>query len=75
MIAVQELRVYFNTPRGQVKALDGVDFQVDRGEIVGVAGESGSGKTTLALAISRLITSPEELSEGESISRERTCLP
>jgi len=64
IVDVQELRVYFNAPRGQVKALDGIDFQVDRGEIVGVAGESGSGKTTLALAISRLITSPGKIVGG-----------
>ncbi len=74
MIDVQELRVYFNTPRGQVKAVDGVDFRVDRGEIVGVAGESGSGKTTLALAISRLIASPGRIVGGRIDFEEKNIL-
>jgi peptide/nickel transport system ATP-binding protein len=64
IVDVQELRVHFRTPRGAVKAVDGIDFQVDSGEIVGVAGESGSGKTTLALAISRLISSPGRIVGG-----------
>jgi peptide/nickel transport system ATP-binding protein len=64
MLDVQELRVHFNSARGVVKAVDGLDFQVDRGEIVGVAGESGCGKTTLALAISRLISSPGKIAGG-----------
>ncbi len=64
IVDVQELRVYFRTPRGAVKAIDGIDFRVDSGEIVGVAGESGSGKTTLALAISRLISSPGRIVGG-----------
>ncbi len=65
MIDVHELRVYFDSARGLVKALDGVDFHVGRGEIVGVAGESGCGKTTLALAISRLISSPGKIMGGK----------
>jgi peptide/nickel transport system ATP-binding protein len=64
MIDAQELRVYFSSPRGLVKAIDGVDFHVDRGEIVGVAGESGCGKTTLALALSQLISSPGKIVGG-----------
>jgi len=64
MIDAQELRVYFRTPRGQVKAVDGIDFQIDRGEIVGVAGESGCGKTTLALALTRLIYPPGKIVGG-----------
>jgi len=65
LIDVHELRVYFDSARGLVKALDGVDFHVGRGEIVGVAGESGCGKTTLALAISRLISSPGKIMGGK----------
>ena len=75
MIDAQELRVYYRTPRGLVKAVDGIDFQIDHGEIVGVAGESGCGKTTLALALSRLIYPPGRIVggtvefEGENISK------
>ncbi|MHB2036908.1 MAG: ABC transporter ATP-binding protein [Nitrososphaerales archaeon] len=64
MLEVKGLQVYFSSPRGDVKAIDGVDISVERGEIVGVAGESGCGKTTLALAISRLIMRPGRIASG-----------
>ncbi|WP_432927559.1 ABC transporter ATP-binding protein [Microbispora sp. CA-135349] len=51
---VTDLRVYYRTLRGEVKALDGVTFSVADGEIMGLAGESGSGKSTLAKSLIRL---------------------
>jgi peptide/nickel transport system ATP-binding protein len=54
MIAVENLRVYYRTLRGDVKALDGVSFTVADGEIMGLAGESGCGKTTLGKSLIRL---------------------
>ena len=65
MINVKDVKVYFRSPRGQVKALDGVNLDVGKGEIVGLAGESGCGKSTLALAISRLILPPGKIVAGE----------
>jgi peptide/nickel transport system ATP-binding protein len=53
-LAVDNLRVYYRTLRGDVKALDGVTFGVRDGEIMGLAGESGCGKTTLANSLIRL---------------------
>jgi peptide/nickel transport system ATP-binding protein len=53
-LAVDNLRVYYRTLRGDVKALDGATFQVADGEIMGLAGESGCGKTTLGKALIRL---------------------
>jgi peptide/nickel transport system ATP-binding protein len=53
-LAVDNLRVYYRTLRGDVKALDGVTFQVADGEIMGLAGESGCGKTTLGNSLIRL---------------------
>ena len=53
-VTVENLRVYYRTLRGDVKALDGVSFTVADGEIMGLAGESGCGKTTLGKSMIRL---------------------
>ena len=53
-LAVDNLRVYYRTLRGDVRALDGVSFTVADGEIMGLAGESGCGKTTLGKSLIRL---------------------
>ena len=53
-LAVDDLRVYYRTLAGDVKALDGVTFTVADGEIMGLAGESGCGKTTLGKSLIRL---------------------
>ena len=53
-LAVDNLRVYYRTLKGDVRALDGVTFSVADGEIMGLAGESGCGKTTLGKSLIRL---------------------
>jgi peptide/nickel transport system ATP-binding protein len=53
-LSVENLRVYYRTLKGDVKALDGVTFSVADGEIMGLAGESGCGKTTLGKSLIRL---------------------
>jgi len=53
-VQVKDLRVYYRTLRGDVKALDGVTFDIADGEIMGIAGESGCGKTTLGKSLIRL---------------------
>lgn len=67
MLTVTDLQVHYLTRMGAVKAVDGVDFELDRGEVFGVAGESGCGKTTLALALLRLVPFPGRIVGGQVI--------
>jgi peptide/nickel transport system ATP-binding protein len=53
-LRVNDLRVHYRTLRGEVRALDGVSFDVGDGEILGLAGESGCGKTTLGKSLIRM---------------------
>jgi peptide/nickel transport system ATP-binding protein len=55
LLEVSELRTHFNTPRGVLRAVDGVNLTVARGEILGIVGESGSGKSVLAQSILRVV--------------------
>jgi oligopeptide/dipeptide ABC transporter ATP-binding protein len=58
ILKVEDLRTYFFTRRGVVKAIDGVSFYVEEGETLGIVGESGSGKTVTSLSILRLVQKP-----------------
>jgi oligopeptide/dipeptide ABC transporter ATP-binding protein len=62
ILNVSDLRTYFHTEDGIVKAVDGVDLHVNAGEIVGLVGESGCGKTATSLSIMGLIPSPGKVS-------------
>ena len=58
ILDIQGLKTHFATRNGTVKAVDGVDISVDKGDTLGIVGESGCGKTVLALSIMRLIPDP-----------------
>jgi len=68
---VEDLRVHYRTPRGPIKAVDGVSFTLRPGERFGLVGESGSGKSTTALAIMRLIRPPGRIEGGHIRLGER----
>ena len=75
VLNVKDLRTYFTTRWGTVKAVDGVSYFVRKGETLGVVGESGSGKSVTALSIMRLIPSPPgHIVGGEVILNGRDIL-
>ncbi len=62
ILQISNLKTHFHTEDGVVKAVDGVDFHVNAGEIVGLVGESGCGKTVTSLSIIGLIAAPGKVS-------------
>ena len=58
LLKVNNLKVYFDTSEGEAKAVDGISFEVNIGETLGIVGESGCGKTVTANTIMRLIPAP-----------------
>ena len=58
ILEVSGLKTYFFTSEGVIRAVDGVDFSVKKGEVLGIVGESGCGKSVTALSILRLVSSP-----------------
>jgi oligopeptide/dipeptide ABC transporter ATP-binding protein len=65
VLEIRDLETYFFTRDGVVKAVDGVDLTVGKGEIVGLVGESGCGKSVTSMSILRLIQNPGEIVGGE----------
>ncbi|HEX8709942.1 MAG TPA: ABC transporter ATP-binding protein [Pyrinomonadaceae bacterium] len=65
LLEVRNLQTHFPTRAGLVRAVDGVSFYVDRGELLGLVGESGCGKSITALSVMRLISEPGKIVGGE----------
>ena len=65
LIRIDDLKVQYLSPRGPVRAVDGVSFDIYPGEVIGLAGESGSGKSTIAQAILRILQPPAVITGGK----------
>ncbi len=74
LLEVKNLQTHFKTRAGLVRAVDGVSFYLDRGELLGLVGESGCGKSMTALSIMRLVASPGRTVGGEIIFDGRDLL-
>ena len=74
LLEVRNLKTVFYTEDGVVRAVDGVDFEVYPGEVLGIVGESGCGKSVTSLSIMRLIAPPGKVTEGEILFDGRNLL-
>jgi peptide/nickel transport system ATP-binding protein len=76
LLQVRNLKTYFINKNYQVKAVDGVDFDVHEGQVVGIVGESGSGKSMTSLSIMGLVPKPHgKIVEGQVLLEGRDLVP
>jgi oligopeptide/dipeptide ABC transporter ATP-binding protein len=77
LLDVRNLKTYFSTEDGVVKAVDGVDFVVKRGEVLGLVGESGCGKSVTSLSIMKLVGPPGRIVDGHILfeGKDLVALP
>lgn len=74
LLDVQNLKTYFFTTDGVVKAVDGVDFEVHTGEILGLVGESGCGKSVTSFSILQLVDQPGKIMDGKVMFKDQNLL-
>jgi peptide/nickel transport system ATP-binding protein len=74
VLKVRNLCVYYETPKGDVLAVDGINFDLYEGETLGLVGESGCGKSTAAMGILQLVTPPGRIADGEVLLDGRNLL-
>src|SRR3989337_989784 len=72
LLSVQNLKTYFYTDEGIVKAVDGTSFDVYPGQTLGIVGESGCGKSVTARSILRIVERPGRIVEGEILLRRHS---
>jgi oligopeptide transport system ATP-binding protein len=71
LLEVKDLHTYFKTRAGEVRAVDGVSFDVEAGEMLGIVGESGCGKSVTVLSIMGLVQHPGRVVKGSAMFQER----
>jgi oligopeptide/dipeptide ABC transporter ATP-binding protein len=74
LLEIKNLKTYFDTEDGTVRAVDGVNLEVYPGEVVGLVGESGCGKSVTSLSVMRLIAKPGKVVEGEILLNGKNLL-
>ena len=74
MLEVKDLHTSFFTPAGEVKAVNGVSFNLDHGKVLGIVGESGSGKSVTAYSIMQILERPARSCPVPSSSMARSWL-
>jgi peptide/nickel transport system ATP-binding protein len=74
LLDVRDLSVSFRTESGLVRAVDGLSFSIDLGDVLGIVGESGSGKTVSMLTVMRLVRDPNAITEGQVLYRGRDLM-
>ncbi len=74
LLSVENLKTYFYTEEGVVKAVDGVSFDIYEDEVLGLVGETGCGKSVTALSIVRLVRSPGKILEGSILFKDANLL-
>lgn len=65
ILEIKDLKMYYKTSKGYIKAIDGVSFELNKGESLGLVGESGCGKTSVAMAIMKLLPNYAEIISGQ----------
>jgi oligopeptide/dipeptide ABC transporter ATP-binding protein len=71
ILQVKDLKIYYRTLQGYSKAVDGVSFEINEGEYLGLVGESGCGKSTIAKAILRILPQNGEIKDGRILYQGR----
>jgi len=74
LIQVKNLKTYFYTEEGVVKAVDGVSFDIFENEVLGLVGETGCGKSVTALSILNLVRAPGKIIEGKIIFKDKNLI-
>jgi peptide/nickel transport system ATP-binding protein len=70
LLEIENLKTYFYTENGEIPSVDGVSFQIDKGETVAIVGESGCGKSVTSLSIMGLVSSPGKVVDGRILFEE-----